>query len=81
MIDPQRTIFLHGLEGSSQGIKATLLRQLFPGILTPDFSGSLQERMARLSTILGEQRGWTIIGSSFGGFGSRRNGGFGGRRR
>jgi hypothetical protein len=67
MIDPQRTIFLHGLEGSSQGIKATLLRQLFPGILTPDFSGSLQERMATLSTILGEQRGWTIIGSSFGG--------------
>lgn len=67
MIDPQRTIFLHGLEGSSQGIKATLLRQLFPGLLAPDFSGSLHERMTALDTILGEERGWTIIGSSFGG--------------
>lgn len=67
MIDPQRTIFLHGLEGSSQGIKATLLRQLFPGLLTPDFSGSLQERMAALYPILGKESGWTIVGSSFGG--------------
>lgn len=67
MIDPQQTIFLHGLEGSSQGVKATLLRQLFPGLLTPDFSGSLEQRMSALDIILGEQSGWTIIGSSFGG--------------
>jgi len=60
-------IFLHGLEGSSQGDKATLLRGLFPNILTPDFSGSLQERMTSLYSILGERAGWTIIGSSFGG--------------
>ena len=67
MIDPQRTIFLHGLEGSSQGVKATLLRQLFPGLLTPNFNGPLEERMAALNAILGKRRGWTIIGSSFGG--------------
>jgi pimeloyl-ACP methyl ester carboxylesterase len=67
MIEPKRTIFLHGLEGSSQGVKATLLRRLFPGLLTPDFSGSLQERMAALYPLLGEDTGWTIIGSSFGG--------------
>jgi len=60
-------IFLHGLEGSSQGVKATLLRGLFPGILTPDFRGSLGERMEALRAILGNTLEWTLIGSSFGG--------------
>jgi len=60
-------IFIHGLEGSSQGVKATLLRGLFPDILTPDFRGSLEERMALLRQVLGETPGWRIIGSSFGG--------------
>ena len=63
----QRLIFLHGLEGSSQGVKATMLRSLFPGILTPDFSGLLEERMRKLNGILGAETGWTLIGSSFGG--------------
>jgi len=67
MIDVNRLIFIHGLEGSSQGVKATLLRGLFPGILTPDLRGSLDERMVALGEILGEARGWTIVGSSFGG--------------
>jgi pimeloyl-ACP methyl ester carboxylesterase len=62
-----RLIFLHGLEGSSQGVKASLLRKLFPGILTPDFSGSLEERMLQLHHLLGIKRSWTIIGSSLGG--------------
>ncbi len=63
----QNLIFIHGLMGSSQGDKATLLRGLFPGILTPDFSGSLDERMQGLNAILGDEAVWTIIGSSFGG--------------
>lgn len=67
MIDPTRMIFIHGLEGNSQGVKAVLLRGLFPGILTPDFPGTLQERMASLYRILGDKTDWTIIGSSFGG--------------
>lgn len=66
-IDPTRIMFIHGLEGSSQGIKATLLRNLFPGLLTPDFRGSLEERMSQLERVLGKRRGWTLIGSSFGG--------------
>lgn len=53
--------------GSSQGVKARLLRDLFPGILTPDLRGSLDERMQRLTDILGEEAGWTLVGSSFGG--------------
>lgn len=60
-------IFIHGLEGSSQGFKATTLRQRFPGILTPDFRGTLDERMAELVPILQDTTDWTIIGSSFGG--------------
>ena len=62
-----RLIFIHGLHSSGQGFKATLLRGLFPNILTPDFPGSLEERMASLTSILGNTTGWTIIGSSFGG--------------
>jgi pimeloyl-ACP methyl ester carboxylesterase len=62
-----RLIYLHGLMGSSQGDKATFLRGLFPNILTPDFSGSLQERMTSLYGIIGDRAGWTMIGSSFGG--------------
>ncbi len=67
MFDTQRLIFLHGLESNSQGFKSTLLRGLFPGMLTPDFSGPLAARMAALYPILGEEKDWTIIGSSFGG--------------
>lgn len=69
MSTEQRTslIFLHGSEGSSQGFKAQLLRRFFPRILTPDFGGPLEERMAALVAIRGDQTGWIIIGSSFGG--------------
>ena len=63
----KQIIFIHGLEGSSQGVKASLLRSLFPGILTPDFPGSLEQRMTQLDGILGGQRNWTMIGSSLGG--------------
>jgi pimeloyl-ACP methyl ester carboxylesterase len=63
----QRLIFIHGLLSSGQSYKANLLRGYFPGILTPDFEGSLEERMAQLELILSDQAGWVIIGSSFGG--------------
>jgi len=66
-LNQNRLIFVHGLEGSSQGVKARLLRGLYPGILTPDFRGSLDERMFRLYTLLGDFSGWLMIGSSFGG--------------
>ncbi len=60
-------IFIHGQEGSSQGFKATMLRGLFPHILTPDFRGPLEDRMDKLVPILADQSGWVIVGSSFGG--------------
>jgi pimeloyl-ACP methyl ester carboxylesterase len=67
IVNNSKLIYLHGLEGTSQGVKAVLLRGIFPGILTPDMRGTLEERMESLHAILGEQPGWTIIGSSFGG--------------
>ena len=64
---PARFIFIHGLLSSGQSYKANLLRGYFPDILTPDFEGSLEERMAQLEAILSDRSGWVIIGSSFGG--------------
>jgi predicted alpha/beta hydrolase family esterase len=62
-----RLIFLHGRESSGQGFKATMLRGLFPAVLTPDFTGPLEQRMAQLAPILAARSGWVIIGSSMGG--------------
>ena len=60
-------IFLHGLESSSQAYKASVIRNSFPELIVPDFTGPLNKRMQALYPILGNQRDWTIIGSSFGG--------------
>ena len=67
MVDQNRLIFIHGLMGSSEGVKAGLLREKFPNILIPNFTGSLEERMESLHQVLGDIDGWIIIGSSFGG--------------
>jgi alpha-beta hydrolase superfamily lysophospholipase len=60
-------IFLHGLESSSKGAKATFLRDCYPDMIIPDFSGSLSERMVSLHDILAGQKDIRLIGSSFGG--------------
>ena len=60
-------MFIHGLEGSSQGTKSRYLRQLFPDILTPDFRGPLEARMAKLETLLASTSNLILIGSSLGG--------------
>jgi pimeloyl-ACP methyl ester carboxylesterase len=67
MTQSRQLIYIHGLQSDSGGVKATLLRGLFPGIITPDFKGSLEDRMAALNSILLDSNGWTVIGSSFGG--------------
>ena len=60
-------IFIHGLDSSSQGAKAKYFRSRYHDMLIPDFTGPLQERMARLKTLLHGQSDITLIGSSFGG--------------
>jgi pimeloyl-ACP methyl ester carboxylesterase len=67
MIDPTHILFIHGSDSSSQTYKATLLRDIFPGMFIPDFIGSLPERMGQLETILGAETGWRLVGSSLGG--------------
>jgi pimeloyl-ACP methyl ester carboxylesterase len=66
-MDNSKIIYLHGLESSSQSGKARQFAEIFPGMVTPDFTGSFEERMQQLKPILGRKKNWTIIGSSFGG--------------
>jgi len=67
MLDHSKLIYLHGLESTSQSGKARQFAEKFPGMITPDFTGSFEERMAQLLPILGNETNWTILGSSFGG--------------
>ncbi|MBW2467233.1 MAG: alpha/beta fold hydrolase [Deltaproteobacteria bacterium] len=60
-------IFLHGLESSSKGAKASYLRSLYQEIRIPDFTGSLAKRMSSLNSILAGSENIILIGSSFGG--------------
>jgi len=60
-------MFIHGLESNNQGTKAIYFREKFPGMLTPNFHGLLDERMARLREILSGQNEILLVGSSFGG--------------
>jgi pimeloyl-ACP methyl ester carboxylesterase len=48
-------------------VKAKLLREIYPQIVIPDFSGSLNERMVELETVLSTDKNWVVVGSSFGG--------------
>ena len=66
-MDTSRIIYLHGSDSNSNSGKARLFREWFPGMLTPDFTGSFAERMTQLYSILAYQTGWTLIGSSYGG--------------
>lgn len=60
-------IFIHGLESSNQGTKAVFFREKFPGIMTPNFPGDLEERLDKLDEILASESDIRLVGSSFGG--------------
>ena len=63
----ENTIFLHGLESSSKGTKGSYFTEHFQKIITPDFEGSLQERMHTLYSITATMKNLILVGSSFGG--------------
>ena len=60
-------IFIHGLESSSQGVKARYFKERFPGMLITDFQGTLEQRMKKLRNILRDKDDIVIVGSSYGG--------------
>lgn len=66
-MENSKLIYVHGLESDSNSGKARQFREWFPGMLTPDFTGSFEERMAQLEPILAGKSDWTLIGSSYGG--------------
>lgn len=66
-MDNAKIIYLHGSDSSSQSGKARQFAEKFQGMKTPDFTGSFEERMSQLYKVLGKEKGWTIIGSSYGG--------------
>ncbi len=60
-------IFIHGLESTNQGTKSVFFREHFPDMRTPNFPGTLEERMLKLEGVLAGKEGIKIVGSSFGG--------------
>ena len=72
-IDEQRSetmgtrIFVHGLDSSNKGTKATFFREHYPDMILPNFPGSLEERMQILGDVLEGKEDIIIVGSSFGG--------------
>ena len=67
MMKATHMLYIHGSDSSSRTYKATLLRNIYPDMRVPDFTGGLPERMEQLRDVLGNDTGWTLIGSSLGG--------------
>lgn len=63
-----KRMLLHGLEGSSQGHKATHIKGLVDDLVVPDFDGDLYARLDKMAGLMGdEKQTWILVGSSLGG--------------
>jgi predicted esterase len=60
-------VFIHGLEGSSQGTKGVFFRERYPDMIIADFHGTLEQRMNNLTSLLSERTSLIMVGSSYGG--------------
>ncbi len=60
-------IFIHGLDSSSQGTKATFFRAKYPDMIIEDFVGGLTDKMNQLERLLAGEKQLIIVGSSYGG--------------
>jgi len=63
----QTRVFIHGLESTSQGTKGVYFRKHYPDMLIEDYTGSLEERMEKLTALLAGKDHLILVGSSFGG--------------
>ena len=61
------TLFIHGLESSNRGTKSVYFREHFPDMIIPNFPGDLDERMAKLRSLVERKKALCLVGSSFGG--------------
>jgi pimeloyl-ACP methyl ester carboxylesterase len=66
-MNKSRIFFIHGSDSTGQTYKAQVLRKHFPQLISPDFTGPLAVRLAQMESIIEDQTGWTLIGSSLGG--------------
>ncbi|MDP1992904.1 MAG: YqiA/YcfP family alpha/beta fold hydrolase [Syntrophales bacterium] len=66
MMDMTR-VFIHGLDSSSRGTKGTFFRERYPEMIMEDFSGPLDQRMAKLERSLAAKSNLILVGSSYGG--------------
>lgn len=60
-------VFIHGLEGSSQGTKGVFFQERYPDMIIEDFHGTLEQRMNKLNSLLSEKTFLIMVGSSYGG--------------
>ena len=60
-------VFIHGLDSSSRGTKGCFFRERYPGMFIEDYTGPLEERMAKLKRDLSGKRNLILVGSSYGG--------------
>ena len=60
-------VFVHGLEGSSQGTKSKFFRKRYPDMIIEDYTGGIEERMEKLHRILTGRKDLILVGSSYGG--------------
>ena len=60
-------VFIHGLESSSCGSKATFFKRRYAEMIVEDFHGTLDERMGKLKGLLFDHPSLIMVGSSFGG--------------
>lgn len=61
------TVFIHGLESTSQGTKGQFFRRRFPEMIIEDYAGSFDHRMRKLSGLLAGKNDLILVGSSYGG--------------
>jgi pimeloyl-ACP methyl ester carboxylesterase len=60
-------VFVHGLEGSSQGNKARFFRKRYSDMIIEDYTGGIEERMEKLRHTLSGEKDLILVGSSYGG--------------
>ena len=61
------SVFIHGLESSSQGAKGVFFREKYPDMLIDDFVGPFNRRMDKLNDLLHGKKNLLLVGSSYGG--------------